>query len=330
MKKKSDYAFVVCCNPGYGFGLISSMNAQNHFGTDADWEIAYEDYTEEQRNKISESFPFNVNWTPVSELMTTVVDKRSDKRPDSALNRFWLGYWLLALKVMEEKKYKAICVIQADQFVFINLDVYFKIAETGIIASSEYSFSRISVGQLPFGKDTEVWDRSQCAAFDSVNFIGAQYTEMVRDIILMQCEDPFKGESNFSVVALNRAICRHGSKEKVLSLERNTWVCDGNWPFTRFNIDGYKIYNSSVVQINSWHTRWWEKGRVTGDWAHDKNVIMSSKDNLEYMCWLSNREFNYHTIREFMEKFNSMIPAIASQEYEKGDLKRPKFEWGAK
>ena len=42
MKRKSDYAFVITCNPGYGFGMIASMNAQNYFKTDADWEAIVE------------------------------------------------------------------------------------------------------------------------------------------------------------------------------------------------------------------------------------------------------------------------------------------------
>ena len=102
---KSDYAIIVVCNPAYSFGLISCMNAQNYFGTDADWEIAYEDFTEEERNKISSSFKFNVNWTHISELMGAVVDKITDQT--YSLCRFWLSCWLLAHRVLKEKKYKA-------------------------------------------------------------------------------------------------------------------------------------------------------------------------------------------------------------------------------
>ena len=169
MKRKSDYAIIVSCNPGYGFGLMATMNAQNYFGTDADFEIAYDGYTEEERNAISNAFRFNVNWTPVNELMQVVVDKRTDKR--APLERFWLAYWLLAYKLLKEKKYKAVCVTQGDQFTFVNLDEYFKKAEEGYIISSHFNFSHISAENAPYGDDKAIWDRCMCPFFDSVNFI---------------------------------------------------------------------------------------------------------------------------------------------------------------
>lgn len=326
MKPKSDYAIVISCNPGYGFGLISSMNAQDLFKTNADWEIAYEDYTEEQRNKISQAFNFNVNWTPISDLMTEVVDKRTDQ--SCPLNRFWLAYWLLAHRLLREKKYKAVCVIQADQFVGINLDVYFKIAEAGILVSTEYDFSYINAEDLPFGNDKAIWNRFQCGIFDGVNFLGQEHTVIPRQIVEFQCEDAFRDESNHSVIALNRAVCKYGSKDRILRLERHLWMCDSKWHTFKFIQHGNRVYNDRMCQINGWHCRWWQIGRVAGEWLNHKTAILNNKNNSSYLSMYEIMEHNFNFLKSYMERFNSMKPEISSDCYTKGYMRRPRFELG--
>jgi len=323
-----DYAIIVTCNPGYGFGLMASMNAQNYFGTHADWEIAYDGFDQEYMDKVSNAFPFKVNWTPVSELMEDVVDKRTDQT--AALERMWLSYWLLAHKVLKEKKYKAVCVIQADQFVFVNLDPYFKLAEEGYLIGAEQAFSYHKLEDLPFGNDEGIWDRSMCAAFDGVNFIGQQHTQFPMDTVHFQEEDSFDGEANHSVVALNRSYCRHGQKNNVLGLDRAVWTCDHIWPYTklRVHVDNDRIYNDRNVQLKGWHCRWWQIGRVAGEWLNNKQSMIDNKDNAEVMGWFENMELNYNVVKSFMERFNDMIPEIKSEQYVKGIIRRPRYELG--
>lgn len=322
-----DYAIVLSCTPGYGFGMIASMNAQNHFKTNADWEIAYEGYTEEERAAISGAFPFAVNWTPVSELMLEVNDRRSNR--EEGLNRMWLSYWLLAHRLLREKKYKAVCVIQADTFVFVNLDNYFKIAEAGILACSEFAFTYVNAEDLPFGNERGVWDRSSAGVFDAINFIGQQYTDLVKDIIEFQCEDAFSGESNHSVIALNRAVCKHGTHDKILGLDRNLWSCDSIWGDGRLVRIGDRIFNASMVQLCSWHCRWWQIGRVTGEWMNNRESIVKRKNDPEYRDQIRRLEHNYSLVRDYMADFNRMIPAIESKEYFKEPIVCPTFSDGA-
>jgi hypothetical protein len=328
MKKKSEHAIVVCCNPGYGFGLISSMNTQHYFGTDADWEIAYDYYTDEERQKISDAFPFNVNWTPISDLMKDVVDKRTDRSPHGALNFYWLAYWLLAHRLLKEKKYKSVCVIQADTFVFVNLDELFKKADEGFLACSEYSFSHINADALPFGDDKAIWNRSMCGIFDAVTFIGQQYTKMPMDTVHFQEEDAFMGESNHSVIALNRSVCRHGTKEKMIRLDRDLWSCDSIWPVTLLRLDGDKVFNSDNQQLSAWHCRWWQVGRVRSEWENNKKTILANSHRQEYMRCFELQESNYNLVKSFMESFNAMKPEIASDIYLKGTIRRPRYEDG--
>lgn len=326
MKKKSDYAIIMSCNPGYGFGMMSTMNAQNYFGTDADFEIAYEDYTDIERARISELFPKNVTWTHISELMKNVVDKRTDKR--APLERFWLAYWLLADKLLKEQKYKAVCVTQADQFTFVNLDSYFKLAEEGKIVSSHYGFSNIGVERLPYGNDKAIWDRCMCGIFDSLNFIGQQYSHIPMQIVDFQAEDAFKGEASHSVIALNRAICKHCTKDMMIGLDANQWCCDHLWHLSKFkNIDD-KIYNEQGLQMMSWHNRWWSLGKVTSEFNKKDMLANKTAGNLEYFKHLDTQEYNYEFIRSFMARFNNMIPEIKSEYYEKNVIKRKRYELG--
>ena len=309
-KRKSDYAIIVSCNVGYGFGLISTLNAQRYFKTDADWEIAYEDFPEDYREKVSALHTTNVTWTHISELTPEVNDRRSDK--NEPLNRFWLAYWLLARKVLREGKYKAVCVIQADQFVFVNLDVYFRMAEAGIHVASEYPFTTINAEDLPFGNDKLIWDRGQCGIFDSVNFMGQQHVDMISDIIDFQCEDPFKGEASHSVIALNRAACKHGSREKTLRLDGQLWVCDNMWGGYKLHLGAGndRVFNDRMIQINAWHCRWWQPGRAEAELERcNKNA-------------LNTLEHNFNLTRTFMERFNNMLPEIRSEVYVKECLSK--------
>jgi hypothetical protein len=312
-KVKSDYAFVIACTPGYGFGMISAMNAQEHYGTNADWEIAYEWYTQEEREAISKAFKFNVNWTPIDDLMKLVNNRK--KNPADNAPKYWMAYWLLAYKLLKEKKYKAVCVIQTDSFYMCNLDVYFKIAESGVFISGEYPCYLNRLEGLPFGDDKAVWDRSQCAAFDSINFLNQDYTELAIDTIRYQEVDVVKGEDNHSVIALNRAICKHGKKDKVLSLERNIWVCDTIWNDTVLHVDAVfkdRVYNDRGLQIFGWHCRWWQVGRVAAEWRNNQQVLHK----------MDIQEKNYILVRDFMARFNNMKPEISSKEYEDGSLER--------
>jgi len=315
--KKSDYAIVVSCTPGYGFGMVSTMAAQNHFGTDADWEIAYDYYTDVQREYITSVFPRNVNWTSVKSLIDEyVVDRRTDN--SSPLDRMWLSYWLLAHKLLKEKKYKAVCVIQADEFVFVNLDNYFKMAEAGFLVCSEYPFNFYKANELPFGDDKGVYDRATASIFDAINFIGQEHTQLPLDIVNLQCEDSFNGESNHSVIALNRAVCRHGKKDKILSLEGRLWVCDSIWASTKLYTVNDKVYNSLAIQLYGWHCRWWQEGRVAAELNSYKK---EDESNPEVMFMRENCEHNYIFTRDFMERFNEMIPEIKSLYYFKGPIR---------
>jgi len=326
MQPKSDYAIILSCSPGYGFGMLATMNAMAYFGTDADWEIAYEDFSPEYREKVSNSFPFRVNWTKMSDLLTTVNDRRSNSHV-AGFCWYWLAYWLMAEKVLLEKKYKAICVIQADQFVFVNLNEFFRQAERGMMFSSHYNFSRIPLENVVFGDDKAVWDRGQCSFFDSVNFIGTEsvHAAIPRQTVEFQCEDAFRGEANHSVIALNRAILKYGNKQNVRGLAGHLWGCDAEWGFGKYQLseDGDRIYYWNGEQTCSWHSRWWQVGRAECEIVQMKRAIAQGTDTDEMQRIWDICLHNYNLVKSFMERFNDMRPEIKSDWYQKGPLVRP-------
>ena len=324
MQKKSDYAIILSCNPGYGFGMIATMNAMKYYGTDADWEVAYEGFTPEYMDKVSNLFPFRVNWTPVSELMSSVIDRRTDLR--AGLERMWLAYWLLADKLIKEQKYKAICVIQADQFVFVNLNDYFRQAERGIMFSSQYNFPKIPFHAVIFGNDKAIWDRGQCAFFDSVNILSttSSHASIPRQTVEFQCEDAFQGEANHSVIALNRAISKYGTKDNVRLLPGHLWGCDAEWGYGRYQLseDGDRIYYWNGEQTCSWHSRWWQIGRAEGEIIQMNRAIDQGIDTDEIQVIWDNHLHNYNLVKSFMERFNDMTPEVRSDWYLKGKIER--------
>ena len=296
-----DHAFVISCNPAYAYGMIATMNAQEHFGTDADWEIAYEDFTKQDMALIGSAYKNKVSWTPISELMEDVVDNREPVFAKTyPLQRFWLSYWLLAKKLLKEKKYKSVCVIQADEFCFVNLDVYFKMADNGIFVSTQYPFNTLNASELPFGDDHAITGRYNMPLFDAINFLGKNHIGIADDAVKFQCEDPYKEESNFSVVALNRAACKHSSRDSILGLPGETWVCDSLWGRENFRAWNDKILTGESLQINAIHHRWWDEGRVTAELkSQEINPIMHRK--------VRN---NIYAVRDFMHRFYMMKPQL--------------------
>lgn len=303
----SEHAIVMTCNPGYDFGMISTMNAQNYFGTDADFEIAYEGFSYEYRKKISEAFRFNVNWTPLESLIVDLPDRRTN--PKEPLNRFWVGYWLLAYKLLKEKRYKSVCVTQADQFTFVNLDAYFALSRAGYLVCSEFDQNYLSVYDLPIGDDKAIWGREMCPIFDALIFLSQEYAELAMDIVRFQSEDPFKDESNHSVIALNRAVCRHGKKNKILGLAGRSWLLDRDWHSIRYQVLGDSVWSNYNLQIKGWHSRWWQEGRAEADLRTVKDP--STIEKLKH---------NYNLVRDFMARFNDMRPEIKSEAYVKAEI----------
>jgi hypothetical protein len=302
MKKKSDYAFVLACNPGYGFGMLSTMNAQNYFNTNADWEIAYSGYSQEEREKISAYFPRCVTWTAQDELIQDIEDRRIVQ--GNGIHLQWLSGWILAHKLLKAKKYKAVCIIQADAFLFINLDTYFESASSRQLICSEmygYPISDFKYGDLRNNK--LFW----FGIFDSLVFIGQDDFMLPFDFVKFHetidwyCslgDGPVyidKVESNPLFIEIMGRIANN----KIIGLNTLQWVGDTEYHLVKYSIDNeYRFFrqiDSNIIQLYGWHKRWWLKTYATrGPELFNNNINLTIS---------------------FMEMFNNMIPEISSKSY---------------
>ena len=328
---KSEYAIIMASSKAYSFGLMASMNAQEFYGTNADWEIVYNtvEHSQAEREKISSSFKFNVSWTPIKELTDTIKLERTDGATLEPDGMGWgMSYWLLAHRLLTEKKYKAVCVLQADSFPFVNLDTYLRIAENGVLVTGEFAMTQSKVEDLPWGNDTIIVNRCQCPAFDSINFLGQPHAIVAKDTVDMAIVNNKVDEDAHPVITYNRAIARHCRREEVLGLDRHTWVCDNIWNDTILKESNNRIFNHLGIQICAWHARWWQYGRVNGEWENNRERLTNGKKHPDLLAGYERQEKNYTLVRDFMARFNNMKPEIASQLYVKDSLRRTRWEDG--
>jgi hypothetical protein len=152
------------------------------------------------------------------------------------------------------------------------------------------------------------------------------------DIVHYQEEDSFRREANHSVVALNRAVCKYGNRNKILGLDRRLWVCDAIWNDARLktNLEKDKVYNDLGLQLKGWHCRWWQKGRTEGEWLNNKARLIEAKKigAKDLLDGFVIQEHNYNLVRDFMLRFNDMTPEVRSDEYLRGLIRRPRWEDG--
>jgi len=323
MKRKSDYAFVAACNPGYWFALLSTMNAQNYFGTDADWEIAYDGFTDEDRDRISGMFPHVVNWTAGDLLCKEIEDKRLNK--SNGLHFQWLSGWVLAHKVLKEKKYKAVCIIQADEFLFVNLNNYFEIASFGKLVCSEVYGHKIKDFRYGDPRNNRVF---WFGLFDGLVFIGQEDYLLPKEFLhfhetidrhcsfVEELVDIHKVESN----PLFRDIMTRISNEDIIALNATQWCGDADYPSANYYIENDKVfrkYGEDIIQLYGLHRRWWQ-------WTNEHFLLeyggLLDLDDVDKIQKLDNVANNINLIKSFQERFNEMIPEIRSEEYVKGRL----------
>jgi len=304
-KRKSDHAFVLACNPGYSFGMISTMNAQHYFGTDADWEVAYLDYPEEDRERISRLHPRNVNWTSHDELTKEINDHRIER--GNGLHEQWLTGWVLAHKVLKEKKYKAVCIIQADEFMMVNLDGYFKIAEQGGLVCSEVLGHKVA--DFKYGdirNNRMMW----FGLFDGLVFIGQHDFMLPRQFVDFHeridwyCN--FKDDNiDYQRLESNPLfidIMERAQEGEITALNGVQWCGDPDYHIAKYSVEGdnfFRELNGEKIQLYGWHRRWWLPFEVTHPIVRD----------------------NVNVAKSFMERFNDMIPEMSSQLYVKGYVK---------
>ena len=326
MKKKSDYAFVLACNQGYGFGMIATMNAQNYFGTDADWEVAYDGYTQEERDEISNNQPNNINWTSQNELLKEIKDRRNTP---GGMHDQWLTGWVLAHHLLKEKKYKAVCQIQADFLLSVNVDEYFKQAAQGKLVASEVCGYKIH--EIKYG-DARNGQLFFFGILDGISFIGESDWMLPREFVDFHetidryCALPIDIEKVESNPMLRKFIDRVNSGG-VIALDGTHWCGDPDYTSAKYYVAGDKLmrrFGNSDKQLCGIHRKWWLIGDVEGMYATSQ-YLLHTKDKEQIAIW-DNIERNINITLDFWRMFRDMTPQIRVVNYVTGYLPRTKYE----
>lgn len=286
------FAFTLSCTEGYLFGMISAMNAMAHFGMTADWEVAYSGISEEMRNKISNSFPFKVNWTDINELIAG-TNKIADKH--------WISTWLMTVKVID--KYDAICHGQADHMPLSNMTAILKAAANGsFVITEHFNYSR-TIEDL-YKSNSLVVDRGQCALTDQFIFANKKYKNIFSTVAEIM-DTRLEGDRNHPVIILNNLVKEIVPFDDVITLERHIWAFQKNLNKIPLKRSGDCILTNNNVRLRGIHNRWWQKGRATSELKNNPDKDMSVT------------RANWNLIRDYMAEFNAMRPEIKVENYDK-------------
>ncbi len=288
------FAFTVSCSKGYMFGLISAMNAMAEFGMTAAWEIAYSTITEEQRNKISNAFPFEVNWTPIEEL-TAGTNKVAD--------RHWIATWLMTEKIID--KYDAICHGQADHMPLSNMTALFKAAANGsFVITEHFNYSRTT--EDLYKSNAPVEDRGQCALTDQFIFTNKKYKRIFSETAKIM-DTRLEGDRNHPVIILNNLVKEMVPFDDVITLERHIWAFQKNLNKIPLRRSGDCILTNNDVRLRGIHNRWWQSGRAQSE------VNIAEKTGKD----ISIAKANWNLIRDYMAEMNAKRPEVMIKDYVK-------------
>ena len=293
------HTFVVSCNYDYLISLTATLNAAKFYGTTAEFSIAYDnDIPKDLQNSISDSFPFKINWYPIDELFSSVTITAKTKP-----SRFWVSTWVLAAKLIDD--YDSIAILQADEFLLVNVNNLFKIAaQTDIVIATEYTCVSKEFEELPFGTTKSITARAEYALYDQLVFMNKTHKQILIDVYEAQCIDAWKEEAQDPMCALNQACATHLTVDQVLGLEANIWCTDrGEWEY-RLCWDSriFKLYNDRNIRINGIHCRPWQNAVI------QHGVNMAREKGEYYRERYENGVHNFNLLKDLQAWFNSKTP----------------------
>ena len=303
------HTFVVACNYTYLPSLAATINAAKLYKNHAEFTIAHDDtINEEVRKAFTDSFPFKINWVDMSTLLSQVTIT-SVIQP----NPFWLAPWILGAQVIDS--YDSICILQADEFLLVNVDNLFKIAaQTDIVIATEYTCVRKEFEELPFGTTKSITNRGEYALYDQLVFMNKTHKQILIDVYEAQCIDPWKQEAQDPMCALNQACTTHLTIDKVLGLEANIWCTDrGEWEYRLYwDSNTLKLYNNNNIRINGIHCRPWQNAVI------QHGVDMAKKEGEYYREKYENGVHNFNLLKDLQLWFNSQTPITKELKYYTG------------
>lgn len=276
-------AFLVTCNQRYLYALNSTINAQEAAGTKADFEIVHGSISEQYMEE-SKSFDCNIIWTP------------RDK------GNYFSAKYYRALELMDD--YDVLCIIDADYFLYTNLNEYFELAAegkfiTGLNARWTHRFN--------FGDHTQYrWAKPNFIYADFPTFFNTKkHRKFIEDWIKFMetpAPDYMEKTANHPCGTMNRSICDNIKEEDIIELDGWTWIAD--FMISKYEIGKrdnelyYKNGPNENKKIYGVHNRWWAPSRFEADIKNSKNDFTVFRNTVstikDFMDTFNNRKFGKH------------------------------------
>ena len=295
------YSFVSTCSLDYLFALNCTMNAAKFYGTNADFNIAYdESITEDIRNKYNDAFPFKVIWHPLDALLGDTGISFSQ-----VMTKYWIAQWILASFIVD--KYDSICILQADEFLVNNVNPYFKIAaHLDMVVASEWTCSSQEFEDMKFGEPQSPEDVGDVILFDQLVFVGKSNRQVLIDTWKQQVA-PFGAEVkqvHHPMPSLCRACKKNLNKDKVLGLDAHAWCWDRDDFDYKIFWTGDRFMNERKIRVNGVHTKVWKEGQ-------DQTALDRMRGDPKFETGIH----NFTTIKDTMIHFNKMTPSVEVDQY---------------
>ena len=195
-------------------------------------------------------------------------------------------------------KYDALCIIDADLFMYTNVRKYFDMVAEGKFVTAQ-NVRYCTIDKWTFGDlDALSWGKPDWALADFPTFFNPKiHKQFMLDWIDWHgvAVEGKASVSGHPCGAMNRSVCKNIKKEDIVVLDGRLWVAD--FQVSKYEVaerDNKLIYlngPSENQQICAVHNRWWSN-RAEADLRGAKSIP-----------YLFLRSMN--SIVEFMNKFNN-------------------------
>jgi hypothetical protein len=299
------HTFITPISRAFLFPVNCTINAAKYFGTNAEFNLIYDDIDKETRDAFTNSFPFKITWHPILDLYNQLPITAKKHVP----SKFWSTPWLLASQLLDG--YDSICILQGDEFLMTNVDSLFKmVTNSDVLVATEYHVGW-EAEDLPFGTTHSILNRERYSLYDQLVFCGKSNKQILIDTYMQQCverwDESNRSEAHDPLCAFNQACATHLDKSRIFGLDCNTWTWDkGAWSRRKLRYDrGRKQIFDEDTRIHAMHTKWWLNGIIPT--AIERETDPIAKEIIAH---------NYNTEREIMIDFNEMTPTTKSEEYD--------------
>ena len=279
------YAIFITLTRGYLYGLNATMNALERNGTNAAYEIVYDDANDPKFKQYIEksktAFNFPVNWV-----------HRNTLKSNYRMNWFHYKYQR-ALDIWN--KYDVVCFTDADLFMYTSLTELFDrcknekklVLDTNPKYTGGKKFWKL--GDLRGMTDVN-WGKPYWFYTDTPIFFNTKVPkhrkimEDWQELCSQESLPNLAPEQNQPGGGLNRSLCKNlESFDEVIEINGWEWLAElGHFKY-KLELRDDKLfwaegpYDGKQILAN--HNRWWQQGRVIGEMKRGQSKLFLDNSN---------------------------------------------------